>query len=188
MTSHVITKHPYLLSAIAIAALLVLPLAQAANLSKAEYTSGKDQISSSYKTDKAGCASLAGNAKDICVETAKGKEKVARAELEYNYTAKPKDLTKVSVAKADSTYAVAKETCDDLAGNPKAVCVKEAKAVHTKALADAKLGTVVGEAKHDAAQDKRDADYQVAAQKCDVLAGDAKSTCIADAKVRFGKT
>ena len=33
----------------------------------------------------------------------------------------------------------------------------------------------------------KDADYAVAREKCNVLAGDAKDRCISDAKVRFGK-
>ena len=43
------------------------------------------------------------------------------------------------------------------------------------------------EARVDANKDKRDADYKVAAEKCDALAGDPKAACIADAKARFGK-
>jgi hypothetical protein len=93
----------------------------------------------------------------------------------------------VWVAAGESTYAVAKERCDDLTGNPKDVCVKEAKAVEVKALADAKLGKEIGEARHDAAADKRDADYKVAIEKCDALAGDAKSSCVASAKTSYGK-
>ena len=34
---------------------------------------------------------------------------------------------------------------------------------------------------------KRDADYKVAAEKCDALSGSAKSTCISEAKLRYGK-
>jgi hypothetical protein len=176
---------------LAIAAFLSLPLAnlaQAANISKAEYNSGKDSIAATYKSDKAACASLAGNAKDICMEEAKGKEKVAKAELEYSYTGKPKDQNNIAVARADAAYAVAKEKCDDLAGNPKDVCVKEAKAAHTKGLADAKVSMVSGDVRRDAASDKRDADYKVAAQKCDALAGDAKTACVSEAKSRFGKS
>jgi hypothetical protein len=169
------------------AALLAMPLAQAANLSKADYQTAKARISADYKTDKSACASRAGNAKDICVEEAKAREKVARAELEYGYSAKPADQTKVMVAKAESTYAVAKERCDDKAGNMKAVCVKEAKAVETKALADARMGKQIGEAAKEASDDKRNADYSVAAQKCDALAGDAKTDCNAAAKAKFGK-
>lgn len=170
-----------------VAALLVLPVAQAATMSKAEYKADKTRISADYKTDKAACASLSGNAKDICVEEAKAKESVARAELEYSYSGKPGDQTKVLVAKAKSAYAVAKEKCDDKAGNDKDVCVKEAKAVETKALADAKMGKQIGEAKKEASEDKRDADYKVAVEKCDALAGDAKASCITAAKTKFGK-
>ena len=31
------------------------------------------------------------------------------------------------------------------------------------------------------------ADYKVAIEKCDALSGSAKSTCISDAKLRYGK-
>ncbi len=180
-------KHFTLKASFVVASMLVLPVAHAASMSKADFTAAKTRISADYKSDKAACASLTSNAKDICVEEAKAKEKVARAELEYGYTGKAGDRTKVAVAKAESAYAVAKEKCDDQAGNAKDVCVKEAKAVETKALADAKMGTEIGEAKKDAAADKRDADYNVAVEKCDALAGDAKSSCIAAAKAKFGK-
>jgi hypothetical protein len=66
----------------------------------------------------------------------------------------------VLVAKAESAYAVAKERCDDKSGNDKDVCVKEAKAVEIKALVDAKIGKEIGE---------------------------AKNSCVAAAKARFGK-
>jgi hypothetical protein len=155
------------------ATVLLVSAAQAATITKADYEASKTRISADYKADKAACASLAANAKDICVEEAKAKEKVARAELEYSFTGKSKERNKVLVAKAESTYAVAKEKCDDKAGNDKDVCVKEAKAVEVKALADAKLGKEIGEARKDAADEKRDADYKVAIEKCDALAGDA---------------
>jgi hypothetical protein len=172
---------------LAATAVLLLPLAHAANLPKAEYGNRKTAISADYKTDKAACSSQSGNAKDICVEEAKAKEKVARAELEFSYSGKTKDHSRVGVAKADAAFSVAKEKCDDLAGNPKSVCREEAKTVHTKALADNKLGKEVGEARSDAAQTKRDADYKLAAEKCDALAGDAKAQCVTTAKSTFGK-
>ena len=169
------------------ASLLALPVAYAATMTKADYNAGKTRISADYKSDQAACASLTANAKDICVQEAKGKKKVALAELEYGYTGKAADRNKVLVAKAESAYAVAKEKCDDKSGNAKDVCVKEAKAIETKALADAKMGKEVGEAKKDAAADKLDADYKVAIEKCDALAGDAKGSCVAAAKAKFGK-
>jgi hypothetical protein len=181
-------KTQTLKTSLIVAALLAWPLAQATTMSKPDYKAAKTRISADYKADKAACKSFTANAKDICIEEAKAKEKVARAELEYGYTAKPGDMTKVQVAKAESNYAVAKEKCDDKAGNGKDVCVKEAKAVEIKALADAKMGKQIGEARNDTADAKRDADYKVAAEKCDALAGDAKSACVAAAKARAGKS
>ncbi len=169
------------------ATLLAMPLAHAADMTKADYQSSKTRIKADYKVDKAACDAQSGNAKDICVEQGKAKEKVALAELEFSYSGKPADATKVLVAKAESAYDVAKERCDDLTGNPKDVCVKEAKAAETKALADAKLGKEVAEARKDANTDKRDADYKVAAEKCGALAGDAKTSCMSSAKMTYGK-
>jgi len=183
--------------------------AMAQNISKADLKLGKDKISATYKLDKTACDSLSANAKDICIAEAKGKEKIARAELEASYEPSVKKQYEVRIAKANSTYAVAKEKCDDLAGNSKDVCVKEAKAADVAAKADAKvqMKTTDANAKanekasaaqaearsdnkdatKDAAKDKMEADYKVAAEKCDSLAGAAKDNCIAQAKVRFGK-
>ena len=85
-------------------------------------------------------------------------------------------------------YKSDKAACDKLSGNEKDVCVKEAKATHEKALADAKLNKKVSAAKKEAAQDKRDADYKVTIEKCDSMSGDAKSACVKAAKQRYGKS
>lgn len=157
-------------------------------MSKPDYQAAKTRICADFKTAKVTCDALSGNGKDVCVSEAKGKEKLARAELEANYTGKDKDRAKVANVKAGAAFDLAKERCDDLAGNAKDVCVQEAKAAETKALADAKLDKKVGEAQTDAAVDKRDADYKVATEKCDALAGDAKASCMSAAKLKFGKS
>ena len=180
-------KPKTLKAALLAASLLALPVAFAATMTKADHRDGKTRISAEYKADKAACASQTSNAKDICMQEAKAKEKVALAELEYGYTGKAADRNKVLVAKAESAYAVAKERCDDKSGNAKDVCVKEAKAVEIKALADAKMGKEIGEARKDSAAEKLDADYKVAIEKCDALAGEPKNSCVAAAKTKFGK-
>ncbi|MEO8755558.1 MAG: hypothetical protein ABI624_23080 [Casimicrobiaceae bacterium] len=152
-----------------------------------------------YKSEKASCNALSGNAKDICVEDAKGKEKIAKAEAAAAYQNTPKSRENARLAHADAVYSVAKEKCDDLAGNTKDVCVKEAKATYVKAKADAMVDRVASDAKQDSAQktataqreavdDKRTAEYKVAVEKCDALAGTAKDSCVRDAKVRYGKS
>ena len=174
-------------SSVLVAAMLLLPMAQAANMNKDEYKASKTRISDAYKADKAACSSMTANAKDICREEAKAKEKVALAENEASYTGKPADMKKVRTVKANTLYAVAKERCDDQAGNAKDVCVKEAKAVHEKSLADVKMDKKVGDAAVDSMDTKRDADYKVAAEKCDASSGDAKSACMSAAKAKYGK-
>ena len=170
------------------AALVALPMSQAFAMTKADYSAGKTRISADYKADRAACDSLSHNDKDVCIEQAKGKEKVAKAELEHDYSGKESDWNKVLKTRAETTYSIAKQKCDDKSGNDKDVCVKEAKAAKVSALADAKAGKKIHDAKVDAADDKRDADYKVATEKCDALAGTAKSDCIATAKANFGKS
>jgi len=184
--------------------------AMAQNVTKTEYKAGKDKISAEYKTAKAACSSLSGNANDICVIEAKGAEKIATAALEAAYKPTTKNFYEVRVAKVAADYGVAKEKCDDLSGNTKDVCVKEAKAVETTAKAEAKAqlkttdanataneksaeaqskaNDTSKQARKDATADEIDASYAVAKEKCDTFAGGAKDTCMDQAKKRFGKS
>lgn len=175
------------LTHIAAATLLACTLAPAwaGPMAPADLLAAKERAEDVYKSDKAACKSFSGNARDICQAQAKGKEQVALAEIEHRQTTKQADAVKVGLARADGDFAVAKERCDDLAGQPKSLCLTEAEAAHTKAEADAKLATTVGEAQTDARQDKMAADRKVAAEKCETLAGDAKGACLADVKARF---
>jgi hypothetical protein len=182
--------------------------ASAAAMSKADYEASMDAIAAKYKADKAACKSLSGNAEDICSEEAEGREKIAKAELEAQYKPADDSQYKVRMAKAEAAFEVAKERCDDFSGNAKDVCVKEAQAAFVSAKENAKVAdTAAGArataqektdnanadareenaaARKDAASAKRDADYATAKEKCDAFAGDAKSSCLADAKSRFG--
>jgi hypothetical protein len=170
------------------AAMLTLPTAWSQDLiGKADFEAGKTRIEADYKADRSACSQLAGNGRDICIEQAKGREKVGHAELEFRYSGKPADANRVLVVRAESNYAVAREKCDDRAGNEKDVCVREAKAAEVKALTDARVIRQIDEARSDAADDVRNADYRVATEKCDALSGDAKTSCLAAAKSRFHK-
>ena len=127
---------------------VALAAAHAGTMTKEEASAEKARIEAEYKADKAACDKLDGNrkacdamngnAKDVCVEQAKGKEKVARAELDYKQDASERHRGKVATAKADAQYSVAKEKCDDLTGDQKDVCVKDAKAAKARAEADLK--------------------------------------------------
>jgi hypothetical protein len=158
----------------------------AATMTKDEYAAAKTRISAGEKADKKACDSLSGNTKDICEDEAEGKAKVAKAELEANYSGKPADMAKVAMVRAEADYEVAKERCDDLAGNPKDVCQQQAKTTLEKAKADAKLKQKTGAAQTEAMDTKREASLKLEVQKCDTLAGDAKSLCVANAKTKLG--
>ena len=155
---------------------------------KATYEQAKASAKAAYDTDKHTCDSLSGNAKDICVAEAKAKRVRADETAEATYKNTPKAREHAAHEIAEANYEVAKERCDDLSGNPKDVCLKEAKAVMTKAQADAKAAQKGTEARMDANKDKRDADYKVAIEKCDAMSGDAKANCISAAKAKYGKS
>ena len=125
----------------------------AQTMSMDKYKAASNRIAAQYKSDTAACASFADNAKDICKAGASGKQTVANAELESLY--KPSDTAsyKVRLARADAKLAVAKEKCDDAAGNAKDVCVKEAiaSAVTARANATAHMKTALA---HEAANKK----------------------------------
>lgn len=171
--------------------------ASSAAMSNDEYRAGHERIAADYKATKASCDSFAGNAKDICVAEAKGRERVRRAELEAEFKPTARNRYDLGIARAAAEYAVAKERCDDKAGTAKSVCLKEAKAAETRAKADAKANLTVTKADaaanekatvahKEAAEDKREADYAVAKAKCDSLAGEAKDRCVMEAKARYG--
>jgi len=168
-------------TALALASMLAFSATHAAGMSKEEHKAAEDRIEAQYKSAKAACDGMKDNAE------AKAKEKVAKAELEAQNSGKPADRTKVATTRAEANYEIAKEKCDDLKGNDKDVCMKQAKATETKAKADAKAAKETSEVRKDASEDKRDAEYKVARERCDAMSGDAKDSCVAQVKARYGK-
>lgn len=181
MTSKLITA--------AIAITLGMPVAHA--ISSGDYDGQRERIGSQLRASLQKCNSLSGNAKDICVAEAKGTEKIAKAELEArrdNFTAKAR--YEMRIAKAEAAHDIASEKCDDLAGNAKDVCVKDARAalIRTKAEAGADRKAVESSqaSREKVAKVTREADYDAAVERCDAYSGDAKNRCVAETKARFG--
>ena len=167
--------------------------------SKTTYDQAVKDADAQYKVAKQTCSSLSGNAKDICLAEAKGKNNVAKADAEAAYKNTAKARENARVVHAQAIYNVAVEKCDDLAGNPKDVCVKEAKAELVKGKSNAKVDRVASDTNRDAATtqadarkdanaDKREAEYKVAIEKCDALAGAAKDACVSSTKAQYGKS
>jgi hypothetical protein len=157
-------------------------------MSKDDYKAAKQSIEGEYKSANTACGLLLKNPKDVCHAEAKGREKVAIAELDAKNQPSRKARYDVRLARANAEYNMARQRCDDQAGNAKDVCVKQAESAQTAAKADAKLKMEIADAKEDAAADKRGGELAVAIEKCDALAGDAKSACVANAKARYGKS
>ena len=162
-------------------------IAAYAAITKDEHKAATKNADMAYKSAKASCGSLAGNAKDVCIAEAKVQKTyaVAKADGEYKNTPKAMYDGRKSVASAE--YDLAKAKCGSLAGNAKDVCIKEAKAVDVRAQADAKAGTKISDARADASDAKNTANYKVAIEKCDALSGDAKAACVKEAKARCNK-
>jgi len=93
--------------------------------------------------------------------------------------------TEYSAAKdrAAADYKAAKARCDGLSGNPKDVCIAEAKAAEKKAKADAEAAYKNTDAAHrDARIAAAEADYDVAHAKCGAKTGNDKDVCNKEAK------
>ena len=169
-----------------------------AALSKQERKAEQDRISSDYKTAKNNCKGMKGNTKDICMAEAKGANKIAKAELEARDKGTPKAQANARIARAEADYSVAKEKCEDMSGNNRDVCKKDAKAAYTRAKGDAKVNREAREASKDAREKISDArqaankeinqaDYKADRERCNALASDAKDRCVNDVKARYGK-
>jgi len=84
---------------------------------------------------------------------------------------------------ASAQYKLDKAHCDTVAGDPKAVCLAEAKAVrvHAEASATAQYKNTLG-AYTKARTDIAEANYEVDETRCKALAGNDKDVCIQRAK------
>src|SRR3981189_63896 len=77
-----------------------------ATLTKDGYAQAKKDADAQYKIDKEPCAPKSGNAKDICMAEAKGRDDVARAEAAAAYENTPKTRENARIAHAEATYKV----------------------------------------------------------------------------------
>ena len=155
------------------------------------------RIQAEYLAAKARCKPLPGNQRDLCGLRAMGARHVARAELDLQYRPGAERVEKLSLAKAEAAYALAKEGCDELRGHQKDICRKDAKANLAAARADAKSlragresGPYSPESKRERAvaqRNEHDALYEAGKERCDAMQGTTRDLCVADLRKRFGK-
>lgn len=125
--------------AIALAAgLLGATQVQAQGMTRDQHNAAEARIEADHKAAKAQCDTLKDNAKDVCEKQADGNQNVAKAELDQRYRPSDSNARKVAEAKVKAAYEVADEKCDDMSGDAKDACEKEAKAQEARGMADVK--------------------------------------------------
>lgn len=99
-----------------------------------------------------------------------------------------KDEYKSGKDKIESDYKVDKAKCDALKDNAKDICNKEAKGKEKVSLAELEQQYQPSDRHARSVQEEKvDAMYQVAKEKCDNQKGDAKSACVKQAKADEAK-
>jgi hypothetical protein len=85
-------------------------------------------------------------------------------------------------------YKASRQKCDALSGNTKDICVAQAKAEEKRAKAKLDLDRQPDARRQYAyAEANAEANYSVAIEKCDALAGNAKDVCVKEAKAEKTK-
>lgn len=169
--------------------LCAAPALAAASLSSAdEFNAGLARIAKELLADKLACSQLAGNAHAVCREQARGKEAVAKAELDLAHTGTRKSQDRLDTVRLDTAYDVARTQCNEKAGGAKTDCTKQAQAARTQGQSDLRMNQRISDARRDASEDRRETDYKLAAEKCGAMVVDARAGCLAAAKAKAGKT
>ncbi|MES2125770.1 MAG: BON domain-containing protein [Pseudomonadota bacterium] len=110
----------------------------ALNNDPATYRTLTDQAKADYKVAMDKCDAYSGNAKSTCKDEAKLARAKSEADAVAKYKDSVKDRSKANISVADAEYTLAKDKCKDLSGHDKDSCLGNAKADHTRAVADAK--------------------------------------------------
>lgn len=137
--------------------LILFAATSASAMDKDLFEATRDRIEAAYQSDKAACASLKGNARDVCEAEAKANRKAAKAEAQAEYQNSAKARTMAIVARADAAYSVARKKCNELSGTEKTICVTEANGARVRAKADARA--------NQEAIRKRNADSKIALER-----------------------
>lgn len=146
-----------------------------------------DAAEAAYDTARARCDGVAGVPHEICVAEAKAARVRVEEEAEAAYRNTLAAYTQARMRIAAAYYDRDKARCGALAGNDRDVCLQQAKAYLVAARADARADRKTVEARLDARDEKIDAEYRVALQKCDAYAGAVKDQCVGTARAAYGK-
>jgi hypothetical protein len=166
-------------------------------LSKDEMKAHKIRIEEQYDHAQARCRRVQGHARELCNEQARGERDVQAAELQLQASPTPENDRKVRLAKAEAAYSKALVQCKPLEGSGRDVCRQDAKDVYNAAKAEARLqGEVAAVSlrsentvreRTTVADRAADAEFAAARTRCEMLPGEGRENCLADARRRFNR-
>lgn len=130
--------------------LAIAGLGACSSAQKKEHDANVTRAERDYAKAKQHCdQDLAGNAEEVCEAEAKAQRERAKAGAEAVYEDTPKARYEKRLTDADADYKVAMQRCDDLAGDDKDVCQKDAKAARARSREDAKAAYRTDKAAND---------------------------------------
>lgn len=112
------------------------------SLGKDAFRAAQDRIEAQAQAQQKACGRFQGNARDICEAQAKGREKVAKAQLKAQYRPSPEAEKLAKVTRAEADYDVAKLRCAALKDPARDRCIDQAKDAREAAIRLAKVEKV----------------------------------------------
>ena len=106
-------------------------------MTRTAYRAALDRASSDYNRKRAGCRSLKGNERSVCVAEAKAESTKAESAAEAAFRNTPRARMDARVAAANADYSVAKARCNDRSGSERRACLKTAKDRQSQAVSAA---------------------------------------------------
>ena len=106
-------------------------------MTRTAYRAALDRASSAYNRKRAGCRSLKGNERTVCVAEAKAESTKAQSAAEAAFRNTPRARMDARVSAANADYAVAKARCNDRGGSERRACLKTAKDRQSQAISAA---------------------------------------------------
>jgi hypothetical protein len=180
------------------AALACAAAAHAASvMSKDEIKAQQVRIEEQYDHAQARCRRLQGHARELCNEEARAERDIEVAQLAFQANPTPENDQKLRLAKAEAAYATSLVKCKSMDGQARKVCRTDAKLVFEEAKTEAKLQKEVAELslrsentvrERTATADRiAESQFNAARERCEMLPGEGRANCLADAKKRFGR-
>jgi hypothetical protein len=166
-------------------------------MSKDEIKANLVRIEEQYDHAQTRCRRVQGHARELCNEHARGERDIEVAELELRAHPTADNDQKLRVARAEAAYSTSLVKCKDMDGQARVVCRDDARRTFNDAKAEAKLQREVADQTLRADNSVRErtaeaervaqAQFNAARERCEMLPGEGRAACIADAKKRFGR-